>query len=201
MSPRRKLLFLIIAFSGAAIDLFTKWLAFHKVPFGTQTDLIGNFLRICPATNPGAAFSILPGEVGLFIVISSLAILILAGYFFFHKTATMSLSLGLAFTGGGVLGNFFDRLFLSGHVRDFISFQWNNKQIWPVFNIADILITVGVVFILFHVIFTKPLPVDEESDDDLVEEIPPPWELKEEGGKGDVENSAPVLTPDEKTAG
>ena len=89
--------------------------------------------------NTGTAFSLFPGLNTILIVIG-LIILILLIYFYFKTKNLIQLSLLLIISG--TIGNLIDRIFF-GYVRDFIDFK-----IWPIFNIADSLIVIGVILIL-----------------------------------------------------
>ena len=96
------------------------------------------FLALKTTLNTGAAFGILKGQTTLLIWVS----IIIVGIILFYldkiaddKVRCIAASLIL----GGALGNMVDRIFL-GHVRDFISIG-----IWPSFNIADAVITMGII--------------------------------------------------------
>ncbi len=89
--------------------------------------------------NTGAAFSLFLG-LNTILIIIGLIILILLIYFYFKTKNLIQLSLLLIISG--TIGNLIDRIFFS-YVRDFIDFK-----IWPIFNIADSLIVIGVILIL-----------------------------------------------------
>ncbi|MBI5797797.1 signal peptidase II [Candidatus Woesearchaeota archaeon] len=88
------------------------------------------------AENTGAAFSLFQGYNFVLILISLFALIFIFSQF---KAHPFSLSL----IAGGLLGNLLDRIFL-GHVRDFIS-----AGAFPIFNIADSAVTVGVFLLVF----------------------------------------------------
>lgn len=93
--------------------------------------------------NTGASFGILKGMNLFFIIISVLVLGVLA--FYYGKIPKVSLVL----ITGGVIGNLADRIFL-GHVIDFIDFGF-----FPVFNIADSAITIGVLIWLILILKKK----------------------------------------------
>ena len=97
-------------------------------------------------TNTGAAFGLFPDYGVVFMVI---AVVVIATIIFYYRHLPgdqwlVQASLGLQL--GGALGNLLDRL-QHGHVIDFIDFK-----IWPVFNVADSSVFVGVVILAFHLL-------------------------------------------------
>ena len=69
------------------------------------------------------------------------------------------LKLGMGLLIGGAIGNLIDRL-KTGYVVDFIDFR-----VWPVFNIADISIVVGVGIIIYFMVFFPEKQIDENKDE------------------------------------
>jgi signal peptidase II len=103
------------------------------------------YARIVNWKNTGAAFGILP-NFGDFITILAIVVAIAIVYYFPRvprEDWTLRLAMGLEF--GGAVGNLFDRLTI-GWVTDFISI-WR----FPVFNVADLCITLGVIVLLLGV--------------------------------------------------
>ncbi|HUV28657.1 MAG TPA: signal peptidase II [Anaerolineales bacterium] len=103
------------------------------------------YARIVNWKNTGAAFGILP-SLGDFIAILAVVVAIAIVYYFPRvprEDWTLRLAMGLEF--GGALGNLFDRLTI-GWVTDFVSI-WR----FPVFNVADFCITMGVIVLLLGV--------------------------------------------------
>jgi signal peptidase II len=99
------------------------------------------FLKLISVKNTGAAFGIFR-EFSLLIIFVSIIIIILLIYYInkIPKKDYFAYSLII----GGAIGNLIDRIIL-GYVRDFISI-W----IWPVFNIADMAISIGIIIIIFN---------------------------------------------------
>lgn len=109
--------------------------------------LIENILHITYVQNFGAAFSILQGKT-LFFTVVSLIIIILMIYIVFKIPITKkSHRLVFSMIVGGAVGNLIDRIRF-GYVIDFIDFR-----IWPVFNIADCAIVIGVLFLAYIIAF------------------------------------------------
>ena len=93
--------------------------------------------------NNGAAFSIFAGNRLFLSIISIISSIILTYYIFLKKTNLIN-RIGLSFILSGTLGNGIDRV-LNGYVIDFIKIKLIN---FPVFNIADILINLGVLILI-----------------------------------------------------
>ena len=100
------------------------------------------------AYNPGAAFSSLAGGAGSVILLSVLAMLALAGIGVVAARTREDerwKRFALALIAGGALGNLVDRL-RDGAVTDFIRWSWHD-HVWPIFNVADAALLVGVVLL------------------------------------------------------
>lgn len=109
-------------------------------------------LRITYVTNPGAAFGLFPGATGV-LVLASLVGVVLVLYIYRSqggKGRLLRLALGLQL--GGAWGNLLDRLRL-GYVVDFI-----DLRVWPVFNLADTFIVVGLALLMGLTLWGRPRP-------------------------------------------
>lgn len=122
------------------VALFVVLLAFDQITktiFSKQTIDLG-LMALRPVTNTGMSFGLFQGNNTVFIFISAIFIALLI---FFRKEFDNKALLVLILAGA--VGNLVDRI-LHGHVLDFIDFKF-----FPVFNIADSLIFIGVVGIIF----------------------------------------------------
>lgn len=106
--------------------------------------------------NEGAAFSILSGRLGVLSVISVLFCIGVIAYFVIKRPKHKLWCTALALMFAGALGNAWDRIFY-GYVVDFIETAFID---FPVFNIADMAITIGAALMVVYAIFfdgdTKP---------------------------------------------
>lgn len=159
MSVRRSALYarlLAAATAVVVVDQITKQLALDRLsdhPAGV--DVVDGIVRFKLAFNAGGAFGILQGIPGFFLVATIVvAVLILA---WAHRLDEAHLAVPLGLVLGGGLGNLGDRLFrdFGGRVVDFI-----DLPAWPVFNLADASIVVGVVLVVF---LGRPRAPDEPS--------------------------------------
>ena len=141
--------FALLSILILAADQGSKWLAVRALAPGESVALLGRALHLTLVHNRGTAFGILPNWTPSLLAAAialSVAILLHNRQFLGRH---LLVSLALALQLGGAAGNLLDRL-LKGYVVDFI-----DLRIWPVFNLADAAITVGVVLLLWHLIRTR----------------------------------------------
>ena len=126
-----------------AADQATKTLALRWLSDG-PVDLIGNWLSLRLTFNSGGAFGLLQGQPDLFLVSSLLVAVVILVWARNLEHPGWAVPLGLILGGG--LGNIVDRLFrpFEGHVVDFVDVGF-----WPVFNLADASIVVGVCLLFW----------------------------------------------------
>lgn len=151
-----KLLKLDIVFAVCAVAVFivdqtTKGLIMDRVPINTQIELIPNFLYITHIKNTGAAFGMFQNSTDVLIVISFIAIILVAVLKATLRIHSFIYHIALGFVLGGAAGNLFDRIFLR-EVTDFIQVNY-----FAVFNGADSFLVIGffLLFIIIIKIFFK----------------------------------------------
>ena len=150
---------------------------------GQSISVIGNFFKITFIENPGMAFGFNPGSdfklwISIFSLIASVGLIF---YIFMAKNKPLSLRIALAMILGGAVGNLIDRAFYGliynyapvfyGKVVDFLDFDFFNFTIfgrsydrWPIFNIADASVTIGVLILI---IFYKRGKEETEADETI----------------------------------
>ena len=134
------------------LDQWTKHLASANLKGQSPVILIKSVFQLCYLENRGAAFGLLQNQ-RIFFLISALVLLIAAIWIYrklpFHKRY-LPLRLCIIGIGAGAIGNMIDRVWL-GYVVDFFYF---NLIDFPIFNVADIYVTVStfalVILILFY---------------------------------------------------
>lgn len=140
------------------LDQWTKWLAESKLTFHEPVPIIEPVLNWTLAYNYGAAFSFLADAGGwqkwFFSGLALVMALFLIIYLIKVPRNAKLLSVGLALVLGGAVGNLIDRL-LHGHVIDFIHVHYADVWHYPIFNIADIGICIGVAIIVIDMIFLE----------------------------------------------
>jgi signal peptidase II len=149
-SPFDFMRFLLGAAGAAlALDWASKtWVRSH-IPFGGATPLVPGWIHLQHVQNHGAAWSVLAGQ-RLFLIGFTLVVIVMLAISareIARQGALAATAFGLIL--GGALGNFFDRA-LQGFVTDFFDldtpFSW--LQTFPVFNVADSALTLGVIILL-----------------------------------------------------
>ena len=154
----RDIVYLVIATTVTALDLFTKYLIQKKFELYQIVQVIGDTLRIFYIRNTGFTFGLLsrkdgqPSELDKFMpyILVGLSLAALTAVFFLYINISRMLKgkipqilgrISMMFVVGGALGNIIDRL-LHGAVTDFIDFgigEWR----WYTFNVADSFVVVG----------------------------------------------------------
>jgi len=143
------------------LDQFTKELASARLLLGEPLPLMGDLVRLTLVHNTGAAFGLFPGSRIPFIVISILAVGVVL-YLFLRETYRSVLSrVLLGCILGGAIGNLMDRVRL-GWVVDFIDVGVGTLR-WPVFNVADSAVTLGVILLAWNLARSRAVADGEDA--------------------------------------
>ena len=110
--------------------------------------IIPNFFSLYHVKNTGAAFSILENNTILLIIIGFLVLIFLDKEISKEKNLDKYQILSLGMIIGGIIGNLLDRIMYHG-VIDYLSFQFGSYY-FPIFNFADIGITLGVLLLIIN---------------------------------------------------
>lgn len=142
--------FWIAAIVGLLLDRFTKLWVVKAMILNQTIPLIPQVFHFTYVINKGAAFSLFQGSVWLRWLSLAVSIGLMALAWFGPRFVRWE-QLGYGFILSGALGNGIDR-FVLGHVVDFLDFRLIN---FPVFNLADVFINVGIVCLLIAT-FQRP---------------------------------------------
>jgi signal peptidase II len=142
-------LFVVVALAVFVLDRLTKSLVAAQVPYGSEVAVIDHVLGITNVHNSGAAFGVAPTFAGIFLVASVVVAIGLAVYVFRNRANDWMYAL-LGLIMGGTIGNGYERL-VNGTVTDFINFHF-----WPVFNVADSAVSIGVVLMIAGYVLRRP---------------------------------------------
>jgi signal peptidase II len=175
---------MFVVFGDQATKLFIKGfsisaLGIHVkgIPLGSTIPVFGNFCRLTYIENPGMAFGIDVGGKLFFSLFSVLASIGILFYLYKMRNERLLFRFSLALILGGAIGNLIDRVFYGvlfndgglfyGKVVDFIDIDFFSVSLfgyhlsrWPIFNIADSSVTVGVLILL---IFHRSFVIEEEE--------------------------------------
>ncbi len=210
---------LFVTLAVVIVDQITKLLVHgFSIPFlgisvkgfeyGQSVDVIGKFLQLTFVENPGIAFGIDIGVgqkffLTLFTLVLSIAIFL---YLYMNKNEKLIYRIAIALILGGAIGNLIDRMFygvlfnydtlFQGKVVDFISVEFPDFTLFgktytrfPIFNIADSAVTIGVVLLLFFSPSNNKKSSEPEEENEIPaeekqsENIP---ENKEEVGNSEI---------------
>ncbi len=142
------------------LDQITKAWVRSNMPLEQSIPLLGeHFFRLTHVENTGVAFGIQAGNTTFLTIFSTIAAAVLV-FLLVRSPAKFPrlVQVALALILGGALGNLLDRLFF-GHVTDFLDFDFPDfiMQRWPVFNVADSAVTIGVtLWCVYLVFYAKP---------------------------------------------
>ncbi|MBO8206341.1 signal peptidase II [Prochlorococcus marinus XMU1406] len=140
-----KIYFLSLSIFIVLIDQLTKYLMLYYKKLFINKDLL--LFKLDFVKNYGAAFNIFSGS-RIFLSLISILFSILLIYLIFRKNTLNAFDLySYSFILGGTIGNGIDRIY-KGFVVDFINLNFIN---FPVFNIADISINIGFIFLLYNI--------------------------------------------------
>lgn len=186
---------LYLSFAVVIIDQVTKLMVKgFSIPFlninyegmylGQMIPVIGDFFRFTFVENPGMAFGYDPGSsfkliISIFSLVASIGLIF---YLYVIRDKSWSLKIAIALILGGAIGNLIDRTFYGlffdysplfyGKVVDFFDVDFFDFTLfgrsydrWPVFNIADAAVTIGVLILVFF--YKKHQDEDEKIENKL----------------------------------
>ena len=170
---------------GISLPAFN--LKFDGMYLGESIPVIGDFFKITFTENPGMAFGFDPGSdfklfISVFSLVASIGLLV---YFYTIRKKSLSLKIAIALILGGAVGNVIDRMFYGlifdyapmfyGKVVDFFDFDFFNFSIfgrsydrWPIFNIADAAVSIGILILLF---FYKHHEAEDKKSREIAEAL------------------------------
>ncbi len=157
---KAQLIFWSLMVLGLALDLWTKKAVFDFLEHQPHNSysIIDGFLQFVRALNNGAAFGLFSGRPCLLGATSIIALVAIIAVFLFSGSERSLVHIALGLFAAGVCGNFYDRVFNDGMVRDFIDVVvWPGKH-WPAFNVADSLLCIGVGLMIITCVLTEKSP-------------------------------------------
>jgi signal peptidase II len=148
----------LIAIPLIVIDQFSKTYVASHMELYESIPIVPNWFDITYTQNPGAAFSMfvnLPPSVRLLMLctLSSIACLVLVVLLARAEEISLT-SFAMALILAGAAGNLIDRALRAGHVIDFIRVHYYDAS-YPIFNVADSAISVGVTLVILSSLFGK----------------------------------------------
>ena len=143
----------LIALFVIIVDQLTKWGVVKNMTEGQEIVVWDPIFSLYSHRNQGAAWGMMQGRIGLFTIVT--VVVVIAIIYYFHKEGKGEplFATSLMLLLGGAIGNFIDRI-TTGEVVDFASF-WIPviDYDFPIFNIADMALTFGVILMMIYVLF------------------------------------------------
>lgn len=170
----------IIIISILSLDQITKYITKTSMELGQSIHVLGNFFRFTYVENPGMAFGLRVENTTLFMILSLVAAGLVFYYLYKLRNEAWPLQLAISMIAAGAIGNLTDR-FLRGSVVDFMDFEFIDITIpafnllgydfagyymtrWPVFNVADMAVSGGMIIIFAFIMFKgDPLSTPTEN--------------------------------------
>jgi len=133
------------------IDQVTKYIAKNFLIKKQPINILDGILNLVYVENRGAAFGIFRDKKIILVGFTSLVIVGLIYYLYKNKGKDKIIDICLMLVIAGAIGNLIDRVFLS-YVVDFIHFYIRDVFDWPVFNFADIYVSIGAMLLSIKLI-------------------------------------------------
>jgi signal peptidase II len=140
----------ILIIAGIFLDQIVKMATVKGLSLSEQKVLVKGILSLTHLRNDGAAWSLLAGQQWFFLVLTVVAVGFATWYLLKNLTKNCY-AFGLTLIISGALGNFIDRA-RQGYVVDMFQLDFIN---FPIFNVADILLTVGFVLLFIGILTDK----------------------------------------------
>lgn len=138
-----------IAFFIILLDQYIKNWVIHHLALYESMPVIDGFFDFYYIRNDGAGWGIFSGQMWLFYIVTLIMIVYLVYLIYKNRFKGNFLLIGLGLLLGGTLGNFIDRIRFN-YVVDMFRLSFIN---FPIFNIADIALTIGVIMIILIILF------------------------------------------------
>lgn len=139
-----------MALAVFVLDRLTKSIVNATIPYGTEVPVLGHLVGITNIRNTGAAFGFAPVGPWFFLV-AALAVSVGLVVYVVRQPGDLAADAVLGLILGGAIGNAFDRVINNGGVTDFVNFHF-----WPIFNVADSAVSIGVVLLILGYFIRKP---------------------------------------------
>jgi len=131
------------------LDVITKLAIQRTFRLYEQVHVIGDFFRLTYIHNPGAAFGFYLGEHSrvIFLALSLVALVALLAMYWVTPAMNRVRLTAIALVCGGAVGNLIDRVRSHQGVVDFLDMGIGENLRWPVFNVADVAVTIGAILL------------------------------------------------------
>jgi len=177
------MIFLLLSFGIALLDQLSKGYIASHFHLGQSIPILGSFFKITYILNPGGVFGTNFGSGNFYAFLSIAAIIVILLVYLKARDQKASFKIALSLILGGAMGNLIDR-FRFGEVIDFLDFDFFNLNLppfkflslkfkgfyldrWPVFNLADSAVTIGLIILAYYFFFKTNKKVMADADQEL----------------------------------
>ena len=143
------ILWITIIAATIILDQLTKWIVVNSMELSESIVLIENLFSFTYVRNYGAAWGMFSNQQWVFMIATSIALIIMPIILYRYRKVHFLFSLSLSLFIGGAIGNMIDRIFV-GYVVDFLEFTFID---FPVFNVADICVVFGAITMIAYALF------------------------------------------------
>lgn len=146
---------MVVAILFVVIDQVVKTVVRVKYGMAGNYTVIKGFFAITPTYNSGAAYGMFNGKAwaqDFFIALTSVALVLFFVFFYIIKPYKYVAKYGVALMISGTAGNFIDRVAMR-KVVDMFRISFGSKDVFGIFNIADVCLCVGVALVILHFLF------------------------------------------------
>ena len=151
----RRYYWIILSVVFVLFDQLTKFLIDRSIPINDSVVVIPDFFSLTHVRNDGAAFGMLSSQRWVFMIFTTLVIIIVAVALCSGRVKNHWGILSMSLIIGGGIGNMIDRIFL-GEVVDFFAFNFWGYQ-FAVFNVADVFICCGTAILALYIFISHDL--------------------------------------------
>ena len=144
-------IYLILSILFVIADQVVKMWTVNYFSLHEGMEFMKGIVSILYVRNTGAAWGMIEGKMFFFYLITAVAVGTLLYLMFKEKGKSKLLLTAYSLILAGAVGNFIDRIRL-GYVVDMFKFEFID---FPIFNVADICLTIGVIFLFYYVIFKE----------------------------------------------
>jgi len=163
-------LWIAIIIACVILDQLTKWIVVNCMELYESIVLIEKIFSFTYIPNYGAAWGMFSNHRWVFMITTSLALIVMPIILYRYRKVHFLFSLSLSLFIGGAIGNMIDRIFV-GYVVDFLEFTFID---FPVFNVADICVVFGAIAMIVYALFfdktffveKKASPVSVSTEED-----------------------------------
>jgi signal peptidase II len=141
----------IIIILGIIMDRISKLWAVKRLAKGDDIVIIKDFFRFTYEENTGAAFSFLSGKVIFLSIITSVVVLFMIYYLYKNRKENLLFKVSMSLIISGAIGNLIDRVYYK-YVIDFIMCHYKDVYVFPIFNVADMMVVVGTCLLALYII-------------------------------------------------